>query len=58
MSTSMVLFFVIACIVWSFTNRISEPMRRLTELTTELKEATDAQAKLDIIEKVRNEEIF
>jgi len=27
-------------------------------LTTELKQATDSQAKLDIIEKVRNEEIF
>lgn len=49
----MILLFVV-----HFTKRITEPIERLTELTQELKQATDVEAKKEVIQKVKNEQIF
>jgi len=41
-----------------FTKQITEPIRRLTELTEKLKQATDVEAKKVVINTVQQDPIF
>jgi type II secretory pathway component PulJ len=52
LGSSVLLFALISVIVWMFTKQITEPIRRLTELTEKLKQATDVEAKKVVINTV------
>lgn len=56
--TSILLFLFISAIVYHFTKRISEPIAKLTDLTTLLKQATDIDAKKDVIKMVKEDPMF
>lgn len=49
---------LISTIVFYFTKRISEPITKLTDLTTLLKQATDIDGKKEVIKKVKEDPMF
>lgn len=51
-------FLLVSCIVLGFTRIITQPIKRLTQLTTELKQATDLESKKVVIDKVKSDIIF
>jgi hypothetical protein len=51
-------FLLVSCIVLGFTRIITQPIKRLTQLTTELKQATDLESKKLVIDKVKSDMIF
>ncbi len=58
LGSSILLFALIAVIVWIFTKQITEPIAKLTKLTNKLKEASDLVAKHAVIEEVKEDEMF
>lgn len=58
LGSSILLFALIAVIVWIFTKQITEPIAKLTKLTNKLKEASDLIAKHAVIEEVKEDEMF
>lgn len=54
----IVTFGVIACIIFKFTKRITEPIHDLTDFTEQLTKATDFQDKKKIIEVLKEKPFF
>lgn len=57
-ASSILLFIVSIVIISQYTNRITHPITKLTDLTESLKKASDIEAKKLIIQKVKDDQIF
>jgi hypothetical protein len=58
-SASVILFLLISLIVFQFTKRITEPIKQLTLITSELTKATNTEAKQRVIDsRVKDSEMF
>lgn len=44
--------------VWIFTNKITRPIRKLTDKTEQLKKAVDTDSKNHVIDSLEQEDIF
>lgn len=55
---SLFLFIAISLIVWIFTNRITRPIRILTDKTEQLKKAVDTDSKNHVVDSLEKEDIF
>lgn len=55
---SLFLFLISSLIVLIFTNRITRPIRKLTDKTEQLKKAVDTDSKNHVVDSLEKEDIF
>jgi nitrogen fixation/metabolism regulation signal transduction histidine kinase len=55
---SIFLFLFIWILILSFTQKITSPINKLTELTEEIKKATGRDSRDDVLSKIENDQIF
>ena len=56
--STLLLFIISVIVIVQYTNRITHPITKLTDLTESLKRASDVEAKMLIINEVKDDQIF
>ena len=53
--STLLLFIISVIVIVQYTNRITHPITKLTDLTESLKRASDVEAKMLIINEVKDD---